>query len=70
MLLALYCAGREAGLAGWYHAGLVAAAGFMVYQQVLLHDRAPERCFRAFLSNNGLGAMVFAGILLDYTFGA
>jgi 4-hydroxybenzoate polyprenyltransferase len=70
MLLAMYFAGREADLGGWYHAGLVAAAVFMVYQQILLHDRAPEHCFRAFLSNNGLGAMVFAGILLDYTFGA
>jgi 4-hydroxybenzoate polyprenyltransferase len=69
MLLALYFAGRDAGLTGWYHAGLVAAASFMLYQQMLMHDRVPERCFRAFLSNNGLGAMVFAGILLDYTFG-
>jgi 4-hydroxybenzoate polyprenyltransferase len=68
MLLALYLAGREAGLGGWYDAGLVAAAAYMIYQQVLIHDRDPERCFRAFLSNNGLGAMIFAGILLDYTF--
>jgi 4-hydroxybenzoate polyprenyltransferase len=42
----------------------------MLYQQALIHDRAPEHCFRAFLSNNGLGAMIFAGILLDYTFAA
>ena len=70
MLLALYFAGREAGLAGWYDAGLLAAAAFMLYQQALLHGREPERCFRAFLSNNGLGAMIFAGILLDYTFAA
>jgi 4-hydroxybenzoate polyprenyltransferase len=70
MLLSLYLAGRDAGLGGWYLAGLVAAAGYMLYQQVLLHSREPERCFRAFLSNNGLGAMIFAGILLSYTFSA
>lgn len=70
MLLALYLVGRIAELGSWYHAGLVAAAGYMVYQQVLIFGREPERCFRAFLSNNGLGAMVFAGILLDYTFAA
>ena len=70
MLLALYLAGREAGLGGWYDAGLVAAACYMLYQQVLIHGREPDLCFRAFLSNNGLGAMIFAGILLDYTFTA
>jgi 4-hydroxybenzoate polyprenyltransferase len=68
MLLSLYLAGRDASLGGWYLAGLVAAAGYMIYQQVLLHSREPERCFRAFQSNNGLGAMIFAGILLSYTF--
>jgi 4-hydroxybenzoate polyprenyltransferase len=70
MLLGLYLVGRTAGLGGWYYAGVVAAAGYMIFQQVLIHAREPERCLRAFLSNNGLGAMVFAGILLDYTFAA
>ncbi len=70
MLLSLYLAGRDASLGGWYVTGLVAAGGFMIYQQVLLQSREPERCFRAFLSNNGLGAMIFAGILLSYTFSA
>ena len=70
MLLALYFVGRIAQLSGWYDAGLFAAAGYMLYQQALIHRRQPERCFRAFLSNNGLGAMVFAGILLHYTFSA
>jgi 4-hydroxybenzoate polyprenyltransferase len=70
MLLSLYLVGREARLGGWYDAGLYAAAGYMLYQQVLIHGREPERCLRAFLSNNGLGAMVFAGILLHYTFSA
>ena len=70
MLLALYLAGREARLGGWYDAGLVAAACYMLYQQALIRGREPDLCFRAFLSNNGLGAMIFAGILLDYTFTA
>jgi 4-hydroxybenzoate polyprenyltransferase len=68
MLLSLWLAGREAQLGGWYAAGLVAAAGYMVYQQVLMRSRDPARCFRAFLSNNSLGAMIFAGIALHYTF--
>ena len=49
-----------------YHAGLVAAAGFALYQQYLIRDRARDGCFRAFLNNNWFGASVFAGLLLSY----
>ena len=38
----------------------------MAYQQYLIKDRQPERCFRAFLNNNWLGMAVFAGIFLHY----
>ena len=39
-----------------------------IYQQWLIRDRDPDRCFRAFLGNNLFGLAVFAGILLDYLF--
>jgi 4-hydroxybenzoate polyprenyltransferase len=39
-----------------------------VHQQVLIRDREPDRCFRAFLNNNLFGLVVFAGIALDYLF--
>ncbi|MBT8131705.1 MAG: 4-hydroxybenzoate octaprenyltransferase, partial [Gammaproteobacteria bacterium] len=51
-----------------YQAGLVAATSSAAYQQYLLRDRDPERCFRAFLNNNTFGALVFAGIALDYVY--
>jgi len=36
------------------------------YQQYLIRRRDPEKCFRAFLNNNWLGAAIFAGILFSY----
>jgi 4-hydroxybenzoate polyprenyltransferase len=60
--------GTRLQLGGAYYAGLVAAAGFAVYQQYLIRRREPPKCFEAFLNNNWFGAAVFAGILLQYTF--
>ncbi len=68
-LLLMFCligVGRQAGLGAWYYGGLLVAAGFALYQQYLIRQRAPEPCFRAFLNNNWFGAAVFAGIALHY----
>ncbi len=59
-----------ADLGKWYWIGLAGAAVAALYQQYLIRDRDPQRCFRAFLNNNALGAAVFAGIALDYLFRA
>lgn len=67
-LLALLLVGAVAELDGWYQAGVVIAAGLMIYQRVLISDRDPQQCFRAFSNNQYVGAVVFAGILLEYTF--
>jgi 4-hydroxybenzoate polyprenyltransferase len=48
---------------------LAEVAGAVAYQQYLIRSREREGCFRAFLNNNWLGAMVFAGMLLDYMVG-
>lgn len=68
VLLALWVVGRMNALGLWYHLGLLSAAGYAVYQQVLIRDRERSRCFRAFLSNNGFGATIFVGIALHYVF--
>lgn len=69
MLLAnLYLIGQSAGLGYWYLAGLGVAGMFALYQQYLIRDRDPTRCFQAFLNNNLLGMAVFIGIALDYLF--
>jgi 4-hydroxybenzoate polyprenyltransferase len=45
-----------------YYVGLAAAAVLIAQQHRLIRDRQPARCFRAFLDNNWVGAVIFAGI--------
>jgi len=68
VLLALYLAGQEAGLGGWYSAGLVTGAVVFAYEQWLIRGRDPLRCFQAFNNNHYFGLVVFIGIALDYLF--
>jgi 4-hydroxybenzoate polyprenyltransferase len=58
------------GALGWYvqllwpfYVGLAAGALLIAQQYRLIRDRDPARCFRAFLDNNWVGAVVFAGIV-------
>ncbi|WP_227815720.1 4-hydroxybenzoate octaprenyltransferase [Nitrogeniibacter aestuarii] len=53
-------------LGTFYYMGLAAAAAMAGYHFTLIRDRDRDRCFKAFLHNNWLGAVVFAGIVLDY----
>jgi len=49
-----------------YFLGLSFAACFAVYHQTLIYHRQPKRCFKAFLNNNILGAIIFSGLFLNY----
>lgn len=68
MLLTLLWVGVLAGLGAGYRLGLLAALVLAGYQQYLIRDRQPDRCFQAFLNNHWFGAVVFLGIVLDYMF--
>ena len=68
LLVCLVMIGQQAELGGYYYAGVGVAALLAVYQQGLIRYREREGCFRAFLNNNWFGAVVFAGMLLDYLF--
>jgi 4-hydroxybenzoate polyprenyltransferase len=68
LLVLLWIIGWQAGLGGWYVAGLGVAAGLSLWQQYLIRERLPADCFRAFLNNHYYGMAVYAGILLHYTF--
>jgi len=70
MLLGLLLIGGAAKLGPWYTGTVGLVAVFMLYQLALIRDREPAGCFRAFLNNRYIGATVFAGIVLDYTFQA
>ena len=66
-VLTLMLIGRTAGLGLWYLASVAGAAAFFLFQQLLMRERDPAGCFRAFQNNRYLGATVFVGIWLDYT---
>jgi 4-hydroxybenzoate polyprenyltransferase len=68
LVLALALAGAMAALGPWYFAALLVAGLLMVEERRLIADREPARCFQAFLHSHWVGAAVFAGIVLDYTF--
>jgi 4-hydroxybenzoate polyprenyltransferase len=68
LLLAMILIGGVAKLGGWYMLGVGAVFGLMVHQRLLIRHREPHRCLLAFQNNRFVGAALFAGILLDYTF--
>jgi 4-hydroxybenzoate polyprenyltransferase len=65
-LALLAWAGARAGLGLTYYMGLLLAAGLAGWQQWLMRTRSRDGCFQAFLNNNRFGAVVFAGLVLDY----
>ncbi|HJY36418.1 MAG TPA: 4-hydroxybenzoate octaprenyltransferase [Steroidobacteraceae bacterium] len=67
-LLALWLVGHDLELGLWYGLGLAGAAIFALYEQLLIRERKPEQCIRAFLNNNYFGMSVFIGIALDHLF--
>jgi len=67
-LLALWLAGKEAGLDAWYRGGLAAAAILFLHELWLIRHRKPEACFRAFNNNHYVGMVVFVGLALDYLY--
>ena len=65
-VLAMILVGLDLAFSAIYFVALVAAALFLVYQQLLIEDRLPAHCFSAFLNNHWVGAVVFAGIMGHY----
>jgi 4-hydroxybenzoate polyprenyltransferase len=70
MLTLLWWAGSLAGRGLLFNLALVGAAGLFVYHQWLIRERDRAACFRAFLHNNYVGMLVFAGLFSDYLVGA
>lgn len=66
VLFGLWLFAKEAGLSWVFGLGVITAAILFGFQQFLIRNREPARCFEAFLNNNWVGAAVFAGIALDY----
>jgi len=66
VLLLLWWVGQQIQLGNFYQGGLLGATSLAIYQQWLIQDRNPTRCFQAFLNNHWFGASIFLGITLDY----
>ncbi|OIN09561.1 4-hydroxybenzoate octaprenyltransferase [Oceanisphaera psychrotolerans] len=64
-LILLVAAGQQFALGPLFYWGLLGAAGLFVYQQRLIRDRERMACFGAFLNNNYVGMLVFAGLVLS-----
>ena len=62
MLSNLVVIGQRAALTWPYYAGLAVAAALFVYQQFLIRDRSRAGCFAAFMNNNWVGGVIFAGL--------
>jgi 4-hydroxybenzoate polyprenyltransferase len=65
-LALLAVAGLMADLGPIYFVGLIVAEGIALYHYRLIKNRSREKCFAAFLHNNWIGAVVFAGMVVDY----
>ncbi len=68
LVLALLLIGGAAKLGNWYYLSVAVAGVLMLYQRSLIKQRRPEPCLEAFLNNRHIGAVIFAGIVLAYTF--
>ncbi len=68
LILNLLLIGQRAELGLFYYIGVAIASLLAIYQQLLIHDREPELCFRAFLNNNWFGFALFTGVFLNYQF--
>jgi len=66
LLLNLILIGSVSNMGLYYYLGLAIASIFSVYQQYLIKDRIPLKCFKAFLNNTWFGFFVFVGIFVNY----
>ena len=64
-IAALWGLGRRLDFGVAYQASLLVTAGLMARQQVLIRERAPASCFRAFNNNNWVGIAILVGIALS-----
>lgn len=49
-----------------YYLAILSVGILFIYQQWLIKDRDPTKCFHAFLNNNWVGLIIFVGIVFSY----
>jgi 4-hydroxybenzoate polyprenyltransferase len=68
MIFSLILVGRATKFGNWYLGAVAAAGVFFLYQQWLIRNREPAKCFRAFTNNQYVGLVIFVGIVLEYVY--
>ncbi|WP_193015483.1 4-hydroxybenzoate octaprenyltransferase [Proteus sp. FME41] len=66
MLALLVGIGVLLNLKGIYYWSLLLITALFIYQQKLIAERERAPCFQAFMNNNYVGFVLFAGILFSY----
>ena len=66
MLALMGYVGHVLNLSWPYYFGLMSALGVVFYHYQLIKNREEPKCFKAFLHNNWLGAILFFGIFINY----
>jgi 4-hydroxybenzoate polyprenyltransferase len=67
-LYTLLLIGNRYDMGMYFYSALTVAAALFVYQQWLIRFRERSACFKAFLNNNWVGAVIFVGIYAEYAF--
>ncbi|CAB1277000.1 4-hydroxybenzoate octaprenyltransferase [Candidatus Nitrosacidococcus tergens] len=66
LVLLLIWIGLQSQLRYFYFTGLFIASCFAIYQQYLIRNREPNKCFQAFLNNNYFGMVISISIAIHY----
>ncbi len=64
-IVSLFSMGYQLALGKIYNTALLVVVVFMIYQQILINDRAPHKCFKAFKNNNWVGMIIFLGVVFS-----
>ena len=64
-LTALFLLAEVIAARGAFQLGILAAAGFFLYQHYLIRNRARDGCFAAFTNNVWVGFSLFAGAVFE-----
>jgi 4-hydroxybenzoate polyprenyltransferase len=67
-LTVMILVGSQLEMSFIYYLGVLVALALSLYQQKLVINREPARCLQAFLNNNWVGAVLFLGIAVHYSF--
>lgn len=62
LIIMLATLGGKLNLNKYYYLAVLLTLCLFIYQQILIRQRDPEKCFRAFLNNQWVGLVVFFGL--------